>query len=202
MANLISYLMHPLLMPSYTFILLMWMAPPALRPIGENLYFNILLIVSITSLLIPLLMMSTLRMTLVIPNFHLEKKKDRVVPFFFVFVIYAVSTYMFYSQFNFAKLFYVSYLATSLLIFILTVITIFWKISIHSAAIAGVFGIIYAVQLKFPEVDLIYMLAALMVTTGIVGASRLSLQLHNYKQVISGYLIGFTNCYLIVWLLL
>lgn len=194
--------MHPLLMPSYTFILLMWFAPPALRPIGENLYFNILLVVSITSFLIPLLMMSTLRVTLVIPGFHLEKKKDRVVPFFFVFVIYAVSTYMFYTQFNFARLFYVSYLATSLLIFILTIITIFWKISIHSAAIAGVFGILYAIQMKFPELNLLYLLAALLVTIGIVGASRLSLQLHNYKQVILGYLVGFANCYAIVWLLL
>src|SRR5690606_11186191 len=185
-ANLIAYVLHPLLMPSYTFILLMWLAPPALRPIGENLYFNIMLIVSITSLLIPLLMMSTLRVTLVIPNFHLEEKKQRIVPFFFVFIIYAVSTYMFYSQFNFAKLFYVAYLATSLLIFILTVITIFWKISFHSAAIAGVFGILYAIQMKFPELDLLYMLAALLVVSGLVGASRLSLQLHNYKQVIIG----------------
>lgn len=202
MANLIAYVLHPLLMPSYTFILLMWLAPPALRPIGENLYFNIMLIVSITSLLIPLLMMSTLRVTLVIPNFHLEEKKQRVVPFFFVFIIYAVSTYMFYSQFNFAKLFYVAYLATSLLIFILTVITIFWKISFHSAAIAGVFGILYAIQMKFPELDLLYMLAALLVVSGLVGASRLSLQLHNYKQVIIGYVVGFVNCYLIVWLML
>lgn len=202
MANLIAYVLHPLLMPSYTFILLMWLAPPALRPIGENLYFNIMLIVSITSLLIPLLMMSTLRVTLVIPNFHLEEKKQRIVPFFFVFIIYAVSTYMFYSQFNFAKLFYVAYLATSLLIFILTVITIFWKISFHSAAIAGVFGILYAIQMKFPELDLLYMLAALLVVSGLVGASRLSLQLHNYKQVIIGYLVGFVNCYLIVWLML
>lgn len=202
MAKIISYVFHPLLMPTYTVMVLMWMAPPVLRPIGENLYFNVLLIVTVTSFFLPVLMLSVLKATRLIPDFYLEDRKSRIAPFLFVLVIYGVSAYMFFNQFNFAKIFYVAYSATLLLILWLVLINFFWKISIHSASVAGVFGIIYAVQLKFPEVDLLGAMAVVLLMAGVVGSSRLALQQHTYPQVLAGLALGVINCGVITFLFL
>jgi len=201
LASFISYIFHPLLMPTYTFTVLMWLAPSSLMPIGKDLFWHILLVICLTSFLIPLLFISTLRVTSVIPDFYLDDKRQRIIPFLFVGIIYAVSTYMFYSQFSFTKVIYVLYFSTTLLITLLTLITFYWKISVHSAAIAGTFGILYALQIKNPDFNFLYLLSGLLLVTGLVTSSRLKLNAHTISQTLWGSVVGFAICFLLVYFL-
>jgi hypothetical protein len=79
---------------------------------------------------------------------------------------------------------------------ILIIITYFWKISLHSAAISGLTGGLIALPVVlFPIINIenVYFLnSAALLTTGIVASSRLHLKAHSYLQVIVGMLIGFS----------
>ncbi len=186
-------------MPTFMFLAIMWIAPPILMPISREFFFNILIIISLTSFFIPVLMLSTLRVASVIPDFYLDDRKIRIIPFLFIGIIYGVSTYMFYKQFPYTKVIYLSYFSTTLLITIITLITMYWKISVHSASIAGTFGILYAIQIKNPDFDFLYLLSGLSIIFGIVGTSRLLLNTHTTRQIIWGAVIGFVICFPIVW---
>jgi membrane-associated phospholipid phosphatase len=186
-------------MPSFLFVVLMWLAPSILIPIDKNAFRYLLAVVSITSFVIPMIMLTSLKLTAIIPDYYLEDRKHRIIPFIFVTIIYGASCYMFYNQFNFAKVIYQCFFSITLLLFVLTAITIFWKISIHSAAISGVFGILYALQIQNPDVDLLYLLTTFLVLIGIVGTSRMKLNAHTIEQTIAGILVGFACCFLVVW---
>ena len=198
-ASIISIIFHPLLMLTYTFIAIMVIAPPVFMPLSRDLFWHVLLVVGLTSFIIPVLLISTLRVLAVIPDFYLDNKKQRIIPFLSIAIIYGISAYMFYSQFAFTKIIFVAYFSTTLLITLLTVITLYWKISFHSASIAGMFGILYAIQLRNPDYNFLYLLSAILLTIGIVSSSRLKLNAHTLGQIIGGAVIGFTICFLIFY---
>jgi len=82
-------------------------------------------------------------------------------------------------------------ISISLTLVLLTIITLFWKISAHTTGISGTAGI-FAALLFGVDTSLIYI--ALIVTLflmGLVGAARLALNAHTEKQVWVGYVIGF-----------
>ncbi|MEM7548265.1 MAG: PA-phosphatase [Bacteroidota bacterium] len=132
----------------------------------------------------------------------MENRKQRVKPFLFVSAFYGFNTYMFYSidQLNDTFLFILG--SISLSVIILSFITLFWKISIHCAAIAGAIGIFLSVSQKFPLSDLLIPTAISVLLTGLVMTSRLSLKAHSYSEVYIGTLFGFALNYVFVYLTL
>ncbi len=178
----------------------MWYAPTLLIPIDKVVFPYLLLVVALTSFVIPLILLTSLKLSAIIPDFYLEHRSHRIVPFIFIAIIYGVSFYMFYNQFNFARIVYQSYFSMTLLILILTIITFYWKISVHSASLAGAFGILYAYQILNPDIDLLYILAVLLLITGIVGSSRMKLNAHSLGQIIAGLVVGFFSCFLTIWI--
>ncbi len=200
LAKIISIFFHPLLMPSYLLISLMWYAPSLLIPIDQQAFPYLLLVVALTSLVIPLILLTSLKFSDLIPDFYLENKNHRIIPFVFVAIIYGVSFYMFYTQFDFARIVHLTYFSITLLLLELALVTIYWKISVHSASMAGTFGIIYALQLQNPDIDLLYLLIAVILISGIVGTSRLKLNSHTLSQIMVGMLLGFVSCFITVWM--
>lgn len=191
LANIISYVLHPFLMPTYFFVVLMYFAPNTLRPLSNDLYLHVLALITITSFFIPALLMSSLRFTSIISSFTLDNKRERIIPFMFIVIIYGVSAYLFYDKFYLSRILFVSYFTITTLSVLLGLITYYLKISIHSAAVWSTFGFLYALQLKNPDLDLIYVSAACAFISGWVMSARLSLNAHNSPQVFLGGLTGF-----------
>jgi len=192
LANFISIALHPFLVPTYFFLVIIFFAPAILRPINADLYLHLMALISITSFFIPALLFSSLRFTAVISSFTLESKRERIVPILFIAGIYAVSAYLFYDRFFLAKILFVSYFTIALLAIILAIFTTYIKVSLHSAAICGVFGLFYALQLKYPDLDFVNITAMCALVSGWVMSARMSLNAHDGKQVLFGGIIGFT----------
>ena len=121
----------------------------------------------------------------------MKSKEERVVPFVFITIYYGLCSYLFLAQWKFNAIFSVILLSTTTTIFLITLITIRWKISAHSAGIAGALGFILAANLKFPDNQLMYPILALVVLAGLVMSSRLQLNDHDSRQVYMGALLGF-----------
>ncbi len=69
-------------------------------------------------------------------------------------------------------------------------ITLFYKVSIHSAAIWGIVGILLPLN-KISNGVLLIPTVIIIVFAGLVMSSRLMLNAHTPREVLSGSLLGF-----------
>ena len=201
-AHIISVIFHPLLMPSYLFLFIILFATSLMQPLHSKSLFRVLIIIFIVTFIIPMISIGTLRLSNFISDFKLEERKQRVIPFFFVTCFYGITAYMFYSKLNFNSLIFVIFAATTALLLILTIVTRFWKISIHGAGIGGTIGFILALSFYHPIPNFAPILAASLVIAGLISYARLTLNAHTPLQVYSGVLLGFVFCFTSLYLFL
>ena len=194
-AHIISVIFHPLLMPSYLFLFIILFATSLMQPLQRDSLFRVLFIIFIVTFVIPIISIGTLRLSNFISDFKLEERKQRVTPFLFVSCFYGITAYMFYSKFNFNSLIFIIFAITTALLLTLTIITRFWKISIHGAGIGGAVGFILALGLYHPIPNFALILAVVAIITGLIAYARLSINAHTPLQVYSGVLLGAFFCF-------
>jgi membrane-associated phospholipid phosphatase len=76
-------------------------------------------------------------------------------------------------------------------------INVWWKISIHTAAIGGVTGGLLAFSLIF-NFNPVWWLCLVIFLGGAVGTSRMILRQHSLSQVIGGFLIGVFTAFMLI----
>ena len=87
-AELVSVFFHPLLLTSMLFGLLFLFAPYMLLPIREDFAGIFILVIFLTTFVIPLISLSIFRATNMIPDFHMSERADRLIPFVFISIFY------------------------------------------------------------------------------------------------------------------
>ena len=133
----------------------------------------------------------TLRLTKSLSSFPLRDRKERILPFFFIFIFYMLTTYLFISKFDLGNVFLIIFSAITTTIFIIAVTAFFWKISAHSAGMTGVIGTIFAINYRFPDSQLFMPVIFMILMTGLVMSSRLYLNSHTPNEVFVGGMVGF-----------
>lgn len=199
--QVLSVVLHPLLLPTFMFFIIFRYVPQAFRPLADENVPYILFALSTTTLIIPVLSLLALRLTSTIKSLQMHDKNDRLVPFMFIATFYGVTTYMFYSKLTLNPVLVYLMLVTTLLIVVLTIITVYWKISIHSAGIAGAAGFILALAHMFPGGELLVPFIGSLVALGWVMAARLYLKAHDWEQAAAGAGLGFGFCYVLMIML-
>ncbi|WMN07079.1 PA-phosphatase [Marivirga arenosa] len=179
---------------------LIFLLPYALN-MSDEIAWRFISMVFMTTFLIPLMGILLLKFTRNISNLNMEDKKERIFPFLFNAIFYGATTYLFWEKFRFPNLVTAILLSITLSIVILTVITIWWKISAHAIAIAGATGIYLALLLQSEPSNFYYAVAACFLLCGLVGSARLQLAAHDSKQVWYGLLIGFFVNFLTILIL-
>jgi len=82
------------------------------------------------------------------------------------------------------------------IIILITVITLFVKISAHSAGVGGLFGFLLVFHLNTPQNGMIWILVLTVLLSGTVMSARLYLNVHKPKEVYLGVLLGFVISFL------
>lgn len=199
-AWIISLLLHPLLMPTILFSILLFFT----SYLGSNLHSEgviyLLAVIFITTCLLPLFCVAVLKFTNNISSYGSGDKKDRIIPFFFISMFYAVTTYMFATKIKLGQVYLVVISSITILLFILTIITFFWKISAHSAAVSGVVGFIFGIGYKYADSQLLWPLAVVTIMAGLVMSSSLYLNAHKPSEILGGSLLGFFFSFTSVYL--
>ena len=194
-AIVISIVFHPLLMPTYLFSLIILFVPSLMHPLRMDSLYEILAIIFLVSFLIPSISISALRWTKYITDFSLENRKQRFIPVFFIGCFYSIAAYMFYTKISVNHLVFLIFAVITVLIFLLLIITFFWKISIHGAGAGGVLGMFLAIAIGNPIYDIAYILAGLVLACGLIMYARLATNAHTPTQVYSGAAVGLITCY-------
>ena len=194
LALFLSYTFQPLLIPTLIFLFLLFGIPE----VSASQYYNewfILMMVFVTTFVIPVLSLLTMKLTGNIGSIHLENRDERVFPFSTVSLFYGISTYLFYLKFEIEPVFILALSSITICVILLTSITFFWKISAHMTGIAGFLAIIIVIALKNPAFNLVNFLLAGIILSGSVASSRLYLNAHTPIEIFGGFLLGFSVCF-------
>ena len=186
----ISVIFHPLLLPTLLFGVIFSFLPDVAGTHQGNTRFFMLLAIFITTCIIPVLSLVLLKFSAAIESLQMPNRKERVMPFFFITVFYMVTTYLFYDKLRVPGLL-VSVLAViTLVILVLSICTLFVKVSAHAAAISGVLFLLGTLQYLYPGSGLLYVFIATVVLAGAVMWARLYLQAHSPREIVFGMCIG------------
>lgn len=197
LSRIISYMFHPLLMGTYLFSLFIFLLPAALYPINSGSQFLFLGLFFMITVVLPVIMMSLLKLSGSIKSFTLESRSERVFPFITVLMLYGTFTYLLTMQnrIGFEHNLFKFILIIDGLVLIGTLITVFYKVSIHAIGIMGLAGILIPLNIESDNTLLLWITIGVVVLAGIVMSARLQLNAHTPRQVLvgalSGFLIGF-----------
>ncbi len=197
LAKIVSYVFHPLLMGTYLFMLMVFLLPAALYPITASSQLLFLGLFFIITFVLPVLMMSILKILGSIKSFTLESRQERVFPFFMILTMYGLFTYMltYQNRIGLEDNIFKFLLIMDCLVLIGTLITLFYKVSIHAIGIMGLVGILMPLNKESDNTLLLWITIGVVVLSGIIMSARLQLNAHTPRQVlvgaVSGFLIGF-----------
>ncbi|MDO5571507.1 MAG: hypothetical protein Q4F97_08615 [Bacteroidales bacterium] len=189
-SHFFSTILHPLLMPLYGALILLYYVSFGILP--PKLQLTGILIVALSTLVIPALGIFTLYIFNVVKSMSLYARKDRLYPYIITLMCYSFCALVFYRM-NFPTYIVGVIIGGFISLFIDSIITLFWKISAHMTGIGG----LLAVSTIIYQTNYIplYLYLGIIVLAGILGTSRIYLKCHTLGQVLSGTINGFVCIY-------
>ena len=186
LAKLLSRLLHPIFIPTITLSII------SIKFVNIIILSNqldiIIVGVMIFTHLFPLLSILYLLYTDRIKSLQIEDSKERILPITITIVWMLIGYYFLANILDYAPIIKTIYLGMIATLFTTLLITKYWKISLHMAAIGGCFGVFLAIQSIYGGV-INYVIIMLMLS-GLLGYSRAILKAHNMQQIYSGFCLG------------
>jgi hypothetical protein len=187
-AKIISIIFHPLFIPLYG-MLIIFTAPTLFWYIPLKVKKILLLVIITNNILIPVSLLPFFRYRNIISSWIIETRKERILPLMTVSFFYSITSVIMYRLQ--IPVFLKSYvLSTSILAITVTIITFWWKISLHSVGTGALAGIVIILSLNM-KVPLTWFLIPVILITGLILSSRLKLNTHNPPEVYLGFFTGF-----------
>lgn len=193
LARIVSVLFHPLLLATYMFALFSLSFPAGLDPLKEDGYWNFVFLIFCVTFLLPALNIGIFRTFGSIKSLAMEERQERIIPFSFIAILYGVLTYLFYSRTriglndNLLKFLII----IDVLVIVATLVTVFYKVSVHSMAIWGLIGILLPLNKVSEDGALLFPTIVAIVLAGLVMTARLQLDAHTPREVMIGGVLGF-----------
>ncbi|WP_192822275.1 hypothetical protein [Rufibacter sp. LB8] len=186
----LSVVFHPLLLPSYLFALILYFLPAEAVTLPMPARRLVLLLVFITTFLLPSFGTFLLQKAGVVTTFTLDARVDRRWPLLMAAICFTMTSAVFYRQPYFDRIFFLVMGVITATVYATLVINQFWKISAHSIGLGGSLGILLLLHSWLPEPILVFPIVAFIVISGAVMTARLSLGAHSTKQIYVGFALG------------
>jgi membrane-associated phospholipid phosphatase len=188
-AHFFSWIFQPLLMPIYGALLFLNLPFYAFSLLPSAVKWYVISCNLLFTFFMPVFIILLMKRFNIISTLTLENREDRKYPILFTAVFY-ISNYYFLKKVNLPAP-YLFFLLAGMFSMISTLfITNYWKISMHMTGIGGLCGSFMLLSFIWP-IDLRLIIAALFLVAGIVGSSRLILNVHTPAQVAAGFAAGF-----------
>jgi membrane-associated phospholipid phosphatase len=187
--QIISGVLHPLLLPLFGTILLFQMGGFSELPLDYQLYVEG--IVFLNMAIIPALGIWLLKKSGHVSDLDVSNRSERVFPYLIVLISEVSACYLLYRAqmpWWIIKLFMGSIVA-SIAAFL---ITLKWKISAHTTAFGCLIAATFLVLLNQATESLL-VFSAMILLAGVQASSRLYLKAHTLSQVFFGFLLGLVS---------
>lgn len=188
-AKLISYVLHPLLMPTYGFLLLFFSNNYISTFTAPEVKLIVLGITFVFTFLLPAFNVLILLKTGRIKSLEMETNNERFLPYISTTLYYFALFYLFYNA-GFPNVFKIVVLGASICLLLTLLINLKWKISAHTIGIGGTAGVVLGVMYRLKlDMEMVFIITLFL--AGIIGFARLKLNAHSPAQVYTGFLLGF-----------
>lgn len=200
LAWLVSFVFHPLLMPSYIYILGTLGIEGFIAHDGEA-WWRLLQFFVIMTFIFPGLMIVLMRRLGLVSSITLDNAQDRPLPMFLTGLIYAITIYLLRASFVMNFDFMLIMIGITATVIVTALISLFIKISAHAIGTASTMTYLLLLSARYPENNMMPLLLAMIVGWGATLASRLQLKAHTGLQVWLGSLLGVVLAYVSMSLL-
>lgn len=191
-ARIISFVFHPLFLTTYLFAVFAFILPSAWSPVSLENFQKMMLLIFLVTLLLPAINIYLFKLLGNISSLRMYDRKERILPFIFISLVYCGVTYMIMVKTgiditdNFLKFLVI----IDALVVVGTVITFFYKVSVHSLAVSGLVGILLPLNKFSEEIPIFYATLIIIVIAGAVMSARLQLHAHTPREVLVGGVLG------------
>lgn len=189
LATFISYLFHPVFIPTLVVIALYFLVPVSFKGITPDTAKLRLITVVMLTAFFPLLSVFLMKALGFIKSIYMYDPKDRIIPLIAIMIFYFWSQQVFSNLKDTPVIIEIWMLGLFWGIITLFMISIFFKISMHTTAAGGMVGIMLVVLLTSP-VNLMTAFFASIILAGVIGTARLLLGQHRPPEIWLGYIAG------------
>lgn len=188
LARILSYILHPLLIPTYATFLLLNLSFFLSYSLNLEAKIWLLIMVSGFTFVIPVVIITSLYFFRVISSIELEQMKERTMPLLFSAISYYALLYMLRKSGLPAYFLYFIYGAL-LTLLVGLMINLVYKISLHTLAWGAAVASLVGLSLKM-GIDIPLIIIFSIIIAGLAGYVRLKLNAHNPTQVYLGFVTG------------
>ncbi len=200
LANVISYVCHPVFFSLAMAIVLYKLSPSDFVGTPPQMVIRWFITIGYTTLFFPLFSILLMKKLDFISSFSMPTARERTIPLMATMIFYFWATHTFNSMGIATQLnpnpgpvppliYKVLLLGNFWGIIALFMVNIFTKISLHTAAAGAMIGIILVLMLN-GHVNMAIPLFVAIILAGLIGSARLILGAHQRGDVWLGYIIG------------
>ena len=186
-SKLISLILHPIFMPLLALYLTLTILPGLEFTISHNLKL-IYFIVIISTIVLPLISILILITIGRLSSVEMMHHKERVLPLFNTSIWMLFGYFFLQNILLYAPLLMAEFLGAIIIISFASILSNFWKISLHMLGIGGILGVFIAIQILYENINTLIIIFIFL--SGILAYSRLNEKAHNKPQVYVGFLVG------------
>ena len=187
LSKIISVIVHPILIPIITFYTSLKLVPNIGFAITS--YINLIWIILVLStIILPVLSLLYLKYIGKIESFEMTEHKERPLPLLITGIWMLIGLRQLDNILNFAPILKIELICAIIIIFLASIISRFWKISLHMLGVGGLVGVVFSLHTLyggFSEILIIFILIS-----GVVGVARIKQKAHDHNQIYVGFVIG------------
>ena len=187
LTQLISIILHPIFMPLLALHITLMAAPLLAFTISNNLVL-IYGILIFSTIILPLTSIFWLMKKGKVSSLEMSNHKERSLPLFKTVIWMSFGYYLLQNLLFYTPILKAELLGAILIILLASIISKFWKISLHLLGIGGVVGVFIALQIIYG--NFLYLLILFILLSGLLGVARIKQKAHNYAQVYAGFIVG------------
>jgi hypothetical protein len=188
-ANVVSWIFHPLFMPTYTYLILLTGNSFIAFSVPVNQKWGVTGFVFLITAVLPALVNYLFLKRGIIHSLMMETRQERFLPYLVSAACFYLTAYM-AKMLELPAVFYLFSLGITLLALMAVFLTFYMKVSIHMVGIGGVTGTFLALSLRM-HIDFLAVILVSFLLSGLLGYARLQLHTHRPSEIYSGFLTGF-----------
>ena len=187
-ARSLSFLFHPLLIPTYILLTLLNLDRMYTVLLTWQLNLFIIGTVLVTTFIFPLLVIFIMYRIKLISSLYLPQRQERIFPLITIAIFYYLTFYLM-KQLYLPVCFQIFLLGASVIAIISLITMFFFRISLHMTALGAASGLFLSMTVISGGAGL-FLLIISVIISGMVGSARLKLNAHQPAEIYSGWLMG------------
>jgi len=188
LAKFISFIFQPLLIPTYSLLVIFNLNNyiALIIPAG---YRNLILgMVFVSTFLLPAVFILFLYRRGIIKTLHMDRREERIIPLLITSVFYFLALSLI-RRIPIDEIYFKLFLGSFTSVVLALMVSLIWKISMHMMGVGGLVGAFIGISQAIP-VDLALWVMLAVLLSGLTGFARLKLKAHTSLQVYAGFLSG------------